>query len=390
MKFLFKNKLLLVYCILLIIYYYLRLRSSVFMLSGEVNHTNAYLSFAMMAITIYAMVTTKSIASKISSVLYPFAVYIIVIGFIYMLTPNLMVISLQWLMPYIISLKLVKDDDDAKLMTLTMLIISIMSIIMLYISIGIGTYVNSLAEMSSENLSSEAAVNIIAITMSILPIIMLIKNNTLKWALLSLSFIGVISSARKMALISTVFVLICVIMQDKNSEKPSSSIKSLLFAFIGGFAIYTLFTGSLADIWTSTIDRYTSFADDKGSDRQIIWNNVANYISDKSLFSFLFGDGYLGVSRNIGHTAAHNEFLEFFVDFGIPGLVMYIVMHVRLIKESIIKFRCDSNIRYSYLACYLVFLTYSSFGNVILYPMYAIPFFCYWGLVENKNIISYK
>ncbi len=85
----------------------------------------------------------------------------------------------------------------------------------------------------------------------------------------------------------------------------------------------------------SLLDRLDSMEEDGGSGRLIRWGKLLNIIyADTNLFQLLFGHGSGYVFSEIGGHA-HNDFLEFFCDYGLFAVVLYIVFFVSLFREGI-------------------------------------------------------
>jgi len=81
----------------------------------------------------------------------------------------------------------------------------------------------------------------------------------------------------------------------------------------------------------SIFNRYTFFEDSTGSGRTVLWSNILSLMSNP--FIIIFGNGagsldlYIPVVDGNWYSSfesAHNTYLEFFYQFGILGLFLFI------------------------------------------------------------------
>ena len=120
--------------------------------------------------------------------------------------------------------------------------------------------------------------------------------------------------------------------------------------------------------------RFSSISEDKGSGRDIVWRNVLDTYSKSPVLEKIIGHGhYSAIIVNRGHNidlSAHNDFLEVLFDYGIIGLILYLLLHIYLIKRLFFLKRNKSELFLPYLASYITMFIMSMVSHLILYPTY--------------------
>ena len=71
-----------------------------------------------------------------------------------------------------------------------------------------------------------------------------------------------------------------------------------------------------------------SLRESQGSDRLTIWVNSLSFWKDEGILRQFFGVGGFGLV-SIRHTM-HNQFLQMLLDFGIVGLILYLVLIINI------------------------------------------------------------
>ena len=83
--------------------------------------------------------------------------------------------------------------------------------------------------------------------------------------------------------------------------------------------------------------------------------------------------------------SAHNDFLEVMYDFGLVGLLFYVLIHLSLIKWTIRLFRNGSPFAFPVLISYVCFFVMSMVSHLILYPTYFGLLTAFWAYAECKD-----
>lgn len=99
----------------------------------------------------------------------------------------------------------------------------------------------------------------------------------------------------------------------------------------------------------------------------------------------LFGHGPRGVQQLGMATAAHNDFLEVLYDYGILGLIVYLSIHVHLIRRTIRLKKTNNPLFWSFFTMYIIFFVMSMVSILIPQQRYLIYMAVYWGCLEGYN-----
>lgn len=101
-----------------------------------------------------------------------------------------------------------------------------------------------------------------------------------------------------------------------------------------------------------------------------------------------YGHGHnSAIIVNRGHNidlSAHNDFLEVLFVTELIGLILYLLLHIYLIKRLFFLKRNKSELFLPYLASYITMFIMSMVSHLILYPTYFTFLATFWGAVEGQ------
>lgn len=174
---------------------------------------------------------------------------------------------------------------------------------------------------------------------TLLPLILLYTPNKLKIIPFIIVFVVVSMTGKRGAFISMVLIMIIYFLfpyYDNRKEKRTRNLIVRLFVFIVVLALIAVVINSFVGIYNLNIfDRLGRMEEDGGSGRIGRWSFIINAISqDTGLFQFFFGHGYGSTFKIVGGHA-HNDFIEFFYDYGIIALVLFVGFFISIIIEAI-------------------------------------------------------
>lgn len=300
--------------------------------------------------------------------------------------------SVLWISGFLCGYYLIKSSDDLAIISLCGVLVCLLAIYWGISTLNVGNYI---AYINVKDGDYDVSENISVFILITMPLVMLFNNRVLKWFILILTMIVVLMTARRTATICFVFVLALNIIQELRTSNESKGLlkrRVLPILIVAGVAyvIQWLLTGNFADALERTLSRFGEIRDDNGSGRSLLYADVWRSLSESNFLEIVFGHGYLGVNRVIGHTAAHNDFLEYLYDFGLIGLVFLVSLHVYVIKQIIMLYRRRHWLSFSYAASYCIFFFYGMFGNIIIYPQYFLTIPVYWGVAEKILLLDIK
>lgn len=168
----------------------------------------------------------------------------------------------------------------------------------------------------------------------LLPMLFLIKSNLQKWIMLLLCLYFIIAGAKRGNIIAAAIpVLLFVFYALKDARRaPLKRILVLVAIIYASVVAYNWFTTN-----DFLVYRMEQAKEGNSSGRDEIfaqaWNTWAN--SD-NVGHFLFGYGFDGTLHHIFFNGqgmrVHNDWLEILVDYGLIGVIMYLVIFMSLAK----------------------------------------------------------
>jgi hypothetical protein len=130
------------------------------------------------------------------------------------------------------------------------------------------------------------------------------------------------------------------------------------------------------------LERLGRTVEDGGTGRIAIYQS---YLKEMSLMSFselLTGRGF-DSGKLLLDKSAHNDWLEALYDFGIIGLILYVALHLFLLKRIFEFIRIKSPLAEPYVVSYAIFFMMSLTSHLIIYPDYFTIMVAFWGMAEG-------
>jgi hypothetical protein len=149
-------------------------------------------------------------------------------------------------------------------------------------------------------------------------------------------FLGIITIAlfaSRGAFLAMVLPIIFISFKRFHSIRSIFLITSFLSIIILGF--------SLTNYFDALIVRFTDASLFTGSTRTEVWSGSLKLFFNSDLLTFLFGGGshysyeICGEAVSVNHFTCHNDFLAILYDYGVFGLIAFVVVLVKLVKSSI-------------------------------------------------------
>lgn len=227
----------------------------------------------------------------------------------------------------------------------------------------------------------------------LLPCLFLLKKRWMKYvAMLIVVVCASISFKRSTLLVTLLTLFFSLIFEFKGKGKLFTRVLLMALLVGGSFWLFSFINDQTSGYF---IERINSINDTGGAGRLDIYKSVLNHFSNQSSFDKLFGSGYNTVIRN-GWVrddgvlvSSHNDFLEILCDYGIVGLVIYIVFIIRLVLNTI-SIRFNKELFQSNVILLVVFFVMSAVSHLSLYPTYYVYLILIVSLtqasIENKSI----
>lgn len=218
-----------------------------------------------------------------------------------------------------------------------------------------------------------------------IPWISCMSNTAKRWVMVAIVALCVITALKRSGII-ILFISVILLYYSNFMHKKQIRPKTVLAAMlvlVGIFAVFHYKADSISDV----SQRFAMISEDGGSGRNVIYEDVINRYKSADLSQQIWGQGFDSVrgEDTTMSLSAHNDFLEVMYDFGIVGLLCYVLIHLSLIKWIIRLFRGGSQLSFPILISYFCFFFMSMVSHLILYPTYFGLLTAFWAYAGCKD-----
>lgn len=198
--------------------------------------------------------------------------------------------------------------------------------ILFYCALVVGVqYISYINTMQEELLDAEEGftINVAYQIVALLPLLWFWRKKPLvQYAFLALVFIAVLSTAKRGAILITILCLLFFVFQSlKNSTRRQK---------FGYFLLVVLFVAVVMVLAMKYFSnnaylqqRWENTQAGNMSGRDSIYRECWNAYINSNFLELLFGHGMRSSLRLIGHSA-HNDWLQFLLDYGLFGAIVYL------------------------------------------------------------------
>ena len=114
-----------------------------------------------------------------------------------------------------------------------------------------------------------------------------------------------------------------------------------------------------------------------------IWASVLKAFGSLHWSEQLMGHGHYSV-RSLGvASAAHNDFLDVLYDYGIIGLILYVILHIYFLCKMYKLYTKKSDYFIPYTCMWLIFFVMSMVSILMVQQRYLIYMAVFWGAIEG-------
>lgn len=214
-----------------------------------------------------------------------------------------------------------------------------------------------------------------------LPFVLTIKNPLIKNIFLGCIIFGAFLSLKRTAFIALIFSMIgyygvATFSTSRGFKRKLYIVSSLFLILLISINLYDFVTETYnLDIFV----RLNSMVEDGGSGRNRIYEYFWNEIIRFDFASWIVGKGYNGTLLNSSiRLSAHNDFIEVLYNYGIIGLILYLLFVVKLIKYNYILIRRKDENAGAYTASIILFIIVSMTSHLLIYPTYFMLLILFW------------
>jgi hypothetical protein len=215
------------------------------------------------------------------------------------------------------------------------------------------------------------------------PAILLIRSKIFKISGLLLIFAAILMSYKRSALLAFV-TSIPVYLYAQSAISTSGRFKKLIPVMFGGIFLLLLLAFSFNYIssalglnWGA---RFENLMTDRGSGRLDIYLGYMGLLSHQSFYNWIMGHGHLATEFS-QYQWPHNDILEVLYDFGLVGLIFYLLFIGQLAKIFFDMKRCKYRHFDAFAVSLVIFFFGSMFSMLIMLPYWFLNLAFFWGWV---------
>lgn len=209
-----------------------------------------------------------------------------------------------------------------------------------------------------------------------LPLVLVYPSKIGKTCLTIIVSLAVFSSVKRGGVLALALAIIAYIITNQLVSKQGKFKKIII-----GFCVLTAFIAIFAYIGTmgdnNIFERFESIQEDNGSGRTDVWAEAWRLITEQGIFTYFVGNGFNTVVHNSRYVlSAHNDYLEAWFDFGLIGMLLYIISLCLLFKDifECLKTKKDYAPAMSVLGALIIVLTMIS--HIAIYYWFNVIVLC--------------
>lgn len=147
--------------------------------------------------------------------------------------------------------------------------------------------------------------------------------------------VAVMMTGKRAAFIALAFILVTYFFSSQSAGRRKHGFLRITSFIIIVFISYYTISELTSYFNLNMFERLQNLESDGGSGRAERWAAIISMISyEADNIQLIIGNGYGAVQKAIGGHA-HNDFLEFFYDYGVIALILYIVFYVSLLRDCL-------------------------------------------------------
>ncbi len=225
-----------------------------------------------------------------------------------------------------------------------------------------------------------------------IPMVCLFPNKKLRYLLVAMMSICVLSSMKRGGMLALVFSLFVYNIADTFISSGKFPLRKILVLCVFclllgvGFLVYDSMTEGVMT------ERFEAASQDGGSGRDQVYEITCSMIADADLVGFLIGHGWDAVRvDSVLQKSAHNDFLEYLYDFGIVGFLLLVTLFFNLVMYARHLFLVHSRMAPAFAFCLAAMFVCSMLSHFFFYQFMFIPGAMFWGYclgLERKEKLA--
>lgn len=344
--------------------------------SGGIAYTNFIIAFAFMVWSIFVLRPfTKDYLIEIpSKTILFFNVYMLWVLLVTTINPagvegvSSYINSLFWSAFPILILNstyyFVLHKGDSKWLKMTFLVITALFLLTYYSFYDV------------DNILMNVHLGSSYYSLYMLPLVLIYPSKIGKTCWTIIISLAVFSSVKRGGVLALALAMLAYIITNQLVSKQGKFTKIII-----GFCVLTAFIAIFAYIGTmgdnNIFERFESIQEDNGSGRTDVWTEAWRLINNQGIFTYFVGNGFNTVVHNSRYVlSAHNDYLEAWFDFGLIGMLLYIISLCLLFKDifECLKTKKEYAPAMSVLGALIIVLTMIS--HIAIYYWFNVIVLC--------------
>lgn len=218
------------------------------------------------------------------------------------------------------------------------------------------------------------------------PIVYLFRNVYRKNISFLLISIVILFSMKRTALLALIIVIFIELILNLFKKKRISLRRVVFFIPFSLFTIGLLIKINkiISNIYNNNIFMRFYSGDTVGESRGVILKLLLEKMcTNTNIYFILLGQGINSTIYYTGGLTAHNDFVEVLFDFGVLGLLLYIMIYIIFIKK--IRRVTNAKEKRSLLYTMVILLIVSLSSHLIFIPSYVSLLIMNYNYLKNKN-----
>ncbi len=170
--------------------------------------------------------------------------------------------------------------------------------------------------------------------------------------------------------LSILFSLISIQKNEKRSSKGKRFIRAVFAIIVIAIAVFSLDSFMSLKYGTSIVARLLSIQEDGGSGRLFLLTEGLKSIKNSNMKELLFGHRMHSTVSIISGIGAHNDFIEIIHKSGFVGLLFFLLIVIKIIKEIHRIKGYDYNLWLKFSCILLCFFVFMMFSQILFIAVY--------------------
>lgn len=223
--------------------------------------------------------------------------------------------------------------------------------------------------------------NTVYYILPVLPCVMFFSPKIRYVAMITVFVLIILSIKRSAFIIVALSLLWLVFCLYKGIIKGNKTL--ITITAVSAALMFFLYFGNSSYV-QAMAKRFSGISDDGGTGRDLIYAYAWElFLKADTIHQWLgFGPRYFWYD-NTAISAAHNDFLEILISCGIVGVLIFLYLHIQLVKMLVFFVKRESDIAIPYFVCYITFLVWNLIACQFAYQSTTVCTCMFLAVVEN-------